>query len=137
MSYGRMGDLSCARRALFNRLRRLRCCSDRAVAGILDADIFDHRHLRRYVFVALADFLADLPQFRVALFAVLLALGEILQTRGHVGSLNAIFGRILYEKKVPKRFGEALVIQLYGSSRILIRTYCAKTLVDSMSGTPC
>jgi len=67
-----------SRRALLNRLGRLGRRGDGAAAGVLDANVFDHQHLRRNVFVALADFLADLPQVFVAGLAVLFAFGQIV-----------------------------------------------------------
>ena len=60
LGHDHLRQQACARRALFNWLRRFRCRSHRAVAGVLHADVFDHRHLRRDVFITLADFLADL-----------------------------------------------------------------------------
>ncbi len=55
-----------ARRAPFNRLRRLACRLHRAGAGVLLTNVFDHHQLRRNVFVALACFGAELAHVTIS-----------------------------------------------------------------------
>ena len=67
-----------ARRALRDRLRRLRRRLDRAGASVLLADVFDHQQLRGDVFVALAGLFADAAQVLLAGGAVFFFLRQIV-----------------------------------------------------------
>jgi hypothetical protein len=49
-----------ARRALLNRLRRLRRRSHRAGTGLLLAGVLNHQHLRRDVLISFADFFSNM-----------------------------------------------------------------------------
>jgi hypothetical protein len=67
-----------AGRALLDRLRGLGGRLHRAGAGVAEAGIFDHLHLRGQVFVALADLFADAPQILIAVRAMLLGFWKIV-----------------------------------------------------------
>ena len=68
----------CTGRTLGDRLRRLGGRLHRALAGVLLADVFDHKKLRGDVFIALADFLTEQAQVLLATRTMLLFSGKIV-----------------------------------------------------------
>src|SRR5258705_13819943 len=78
LAHDHMRQQTGARGALLDWLCRLARDFHRACASVLLAGVFDHLHLRRDIFVALADFFADAPQILVAVGAMLVLLGQVM-----------------------------------------------------------
>src|ERR1700730_1677745 len=77
-AHNHMRQQTGARGALLDWLCRLASDLHRACASVLLVGVFDHLHLRRDIFVALADFFADAPQILVAVGAMLVLLGQVM-----------------------------------------------------------
>src|SRR3954447_6919423 len=65
-------------RALLDRLGWFGGSPDLACASVLLAGIFDYQHLRRNIFIALADFFADMTQSLLTIGALLIGFRQIV-----------------------------------------------------------
>jgi len=73
-----VGQETCSRRALLNRLRGFLRRLHRAVAGVAAPHVFDHLKRRRNVFVTLAGFFRDQPQIPAAAATVFLRFRQVV-----------------------------------------------------------
>lgn len=78
LAYNHVRQQARARRALLDGLRRLRRRFDRARAGVLLAGVFNHQHLSRHVFIALAHFFTDVTEFLATCGAVFFVPAQIM-----------------------------------------------------------
>src|SRR6185312_9300174 len=92
-------------RTLFDRLGWFCRSPDLTRAGVLLAGIFDDQHLRRNIFVAFADFFADMTQSLLTIGAVLIGLRQIVN---HALALEVPWqclpsARLLLAARAPSR----------------------------------
>jgi hypothetical protein len=69
LAHDHLRQKRCTRGALLDGLRRLAGRPHGARAGVGEAGILNHLHLRRKIFVALADLFADLAQILITIGA--------------------------------------------------------------------